>query len=618
MEPSESRALIEKAVRALAENKVSDAQQLCRDVLHAAPEDHEALLLLGISHLQSGDPEQAIQFLHRAVETGPDSAKAALWLARAYRRSGRAQAALESCQRALNIDSEDPAVRFQMGLCLLDVNRPEDSFSHFKVALTKNPRDAAVHHAFGIALKRTGRSSESTLAFTAAWNIDRTSIEIGESLWEALVDENNPRGAAEVAKALLSLRPDADSQYRLATSLLMAGETETARTHAQAAEALGFPPASIAYLYGSMLQTSGQIDEAEAEFRRSIELQPVQGIAYSAFVRNRRMRDEDRPLVARMAQAASNDALSPAETSQIHFALGKSWEDLGDYEEAMRCFDVANRVVKESRPSFDGAAYEGQIESKIAKYQMLAEQMAAFRGSPSDLPIFVVGMLRSGTTLVQQILSSHPRVGAAGEQRFWLSARAAAIGNDPVSFNVDVVRQATERYLSLLAQIAPGKPRVVDKMPDNYLELPLLHAALPKARIIHIKRNPVDTCLSNYTTPNRVPVKWANDKANIVLAYRQYLRLMEHWRKLLPLGAMLEVQYEELVKEPEPTTRRMIQYCGLDWDEACLKPELNRQSISTPNRWQVRQPINNSSVARWRRFEPWLGAFAELLETGAD
>jgi len=152
----------------------------------------------------------------------------------------------------------------------------------------------------------------------------------------------------------------------------------------------------------------------------------------------------------------------------------------------------------------------------------------------------------------------------------------------------------------------------VDKMPDNYLITPFLGAAFPSAKIIHVARNPADTCLSIYSTINRLALDWSHDKDDIAFVYRQYLRMMEALRAFLPSGAMLEVRYEELVSDPERVTREMVAFCGLPWDDACLDPQLNPRAVSTPSSWQVRQPVYRTSVDRWRRFEPWIGPFTEL------
>jgi hypothetical protein len=184
---------------------------------------------------------------------------------------------------------------------------------------------------------------------------------------------------------------------------------------------------------------------------------------------------------------------------------------------------------------------------------------------------------------------------------------------DSSDWNPEGMKSLATRYLALLSTKAPKKARVVDKMPINFAGLGVIHAVFPNAKIIHVRRNPVDTCISIYTTPNRGLTEFGHDRGNIVFAYRQYQRLMEHWRQALPSGTMLEVDYEALVGDREAASRQIVDFVGEAWSDLCLQPEKNARTVVTPSVWQVRQPVYKTSVERWRRFEPWLGAFRALL-----
>jgi hypothetical protein len=233
-----------------------------------------------------------------------------------------------------------------------------------------------------------------------------------------------------------------------------------------------------------------------------------------------------------------------------------------------------------------------------------------------ELPIVIVGMIRSGTTLVEQIISSHPAVGAGGELPFWGERAQNAMA--AINGTLEHVLDGTAAdYCGLLRALAPGAERVTDKMPINFMLLGLIRLALPRARIIHCRRHPVDTCLSIYLTPYQRSPEFAHNRETIVTFYREYERLMAHWRGVLSADRFLEVSYDELVMNRERVTREIIAFCGLDWDDACLWPEKNARNVATPSLWQTRQPVYRSSLARWRRYEPWLGQFSQLL-TEAD
>ena len=221
-------------------------------------------------------------------------------------------------------------------------------------------------------------------------------------------------------------------------------------------------------------------------------------------------------------------------------------------------------------------------------------------------------MYRSGTTLVEQIVSSHPDVAAGGELTVWgptdMEVDAATGRFDP-----DAARAATARYLTMLHRIGPSAPRVTDKLPFNFLRLGAIHSTMPRARIIHCRRDPIDTCLSIYSTLFTSRMSFAADKSALVFCYRQYLRMMDHWRKVLPPEVLLDVQYETLIADRDAQTRRLIAFAGLDWNDLCLRPEQNARPISTASAWQARQPVYATSLQRWRRYEPWIGELRQLL-----
>lgn len=222
-------------------------------------------------------------------------------------------------------------------------------------------------------------------------------------------------------------------------------------------------------------------------------------------------------------------------------------------------------------------------------------------------------MPRSGTTLVEQILSAHRDVAAGGELAFWLQRRDAlhAARTDPL--DAGALSKAADDYLALLREIGPRALRVTDKNPMNFEALWLIRLALPRARVIHCRRNPIDTCLSIFFMNFGGKHDYAYDRGDLAFYYREYERLMQHWRAALPLDRFTEVEYETLVADPEEETRRLIAFCGLDWDDACLAPQRNGRAVKTSSQWQVRQPIYKTSVERWRRYEPWLGELRELL-----
>jgi hypothetical protein len=263
----------------------------------------------------------------------------------------------------------------------------------------------------------------------------------------------------------------------------------------------------------------------------------------------------------------------------------------------------------------DRRRHAGNVDRLISTFTPDFFARRAALGSASELPVFIVGMIRSGTTLAEQIVSSHPAVGAGGELRFWGDRGAQIAEVQTGALEDDAAGKLAATYCRLLTAIAPGASRVTDKMPTNFLLLGMIHLILPRARVIHCRRHPVDNLLSMYFTPYTRSPDYAHGRGNLVFYYQQYVRLVAHWRAVLPRDRFLDVDYEDVVADREGAARRIVDFCGLPWDSACLHPERNTRPIATPSLWQARQPVYRTSVARWRHYERWLGEFRRLLPT---
>jgi hypothetical protein len=309
--------------------------------------------------------------------------------------------------------------------------------------------------------------------------------------------------------------------------------------------------------------------------------------------------------------------LADRDRVNLHFALGKARDDLAEYEQAMRHFDEANRIEAQLQKLAGRTShrkeYAAEIDRIIETYtpEFFARQKPF--GCASELPILIVGMPRSGTTLVEQILSSHTKVDSGGELTFWSEQFPALAEVAPIELDPALTRNLATEYLAVLRDISPAAERVTDKTPGNFQLLGPIHLIFPQARITHCRRNPIDTCLSIYFTYFGTMKDFTGDRGDIVFFYEQYLRLTAHWRRVLRADRFLEIDYEVLVADRERLTRHIVEFCGLEWDEACLHSERNRRVIKTASNWQARQPVYTTSVARWRHYEPWLGEFRQFL-----
>ncbi len=296
---------------------------------------------------------------------------------------------------------------------------------------------------------------------------------------------------------------------------------------------------------------------------------------------------------------------------RMHFALGKAFDDLQEFGAAMTHFEEANRI-KDSVVAFNRTGFERRIDRLIERFT--PEFIAAHveNGDNSELPIMIVGMPRSGTTLVEQILSSHDDVAGGGEMQFWARRGPSFDEARDERSIADFQRQAAKDCLVVLRGFAPGAARVVDKNPFNFLWAGTIHLAFPRAVVIHCRRDPIDTCLSIFSTYFRPQEDFSTSREDLTFYYRRYRRLMAHWRATLPPARFIEVDYETLVAHPEAESRRLIAACGLEWRPQCLRPQDNARVIRSASKWQARQPIHAGAVGRWRRYEPWIGAFRDL------
>jgi tetratricopeptide (TPR) repeat protein len=375
-------------------------------------------------------------------------------------------------------------------------------------------------------------------------------------------------------------------------------------------------------LLGNLLSEFGRFDEARACFERAIAIAPLLAGNYYELVRCRPVTSDDDGLLQEMQAALATPGLEAVQRLRVHLAIGKAAEDLGDYALAMQHFDAADEV-RRGTVRFDSAAFSTEIDRLIARCTPEWIARAPELGSSDATPVLIIGMPRSGTTLVEQIVSMHPEVGAGAELHFWNQRgaewhRSDAAGNETAFVVSEFLAKAAADYLGVLRAIAPKAARVTDKMPFNFLWAGLIHMAFPRSVIIHCRRAAIDTALSVHQTHFRPGLAFPTGGAELVAYFRDYQRLIDHWRSVLPADRFIEVDYEDLTRAPEPVIRRIIAACGLAWDDACLRPECNPRAVNTPSKWQARQPIYRTSVARWRRYEPWLGPLRALVDDGSE
>jgi tetratricopeptide (TPR) repeat protein len=366
---------------------------------------------------------------------------------------------------------------------------------------------------------------------------------------------------------------------------------------------------------GTVLRTFGHIEEARHLLEKAVALAPRKAEFYGSLVESKRFVYDDPELILINALANDMESLPEGDKIHLHFTLAKVYADLGQHEKSFNHL-IDGNSLKRKQIIYDETAALAQLERMRELFTAEAMRKGRGLGHPSSVPVFIIGMPRSGTTLVEQILASHPKVYGAGELNDLEATMASLRGLDGArpGLGGEELHRIGARYLKRIRAIAPAAERITDKMPANFRYAGLIHLALPKARIIHTRRDPIDTCLSCFSILFTHNQPFTYHLTELGRYYRAYAALMEHWREVLPLNTMLEVQYEELVDNFELLARRIVSHCSLEWNNACLEFYKTRRPVWTASAVQVRQPIYNSSVGRWRLHQGMLQPLIEALE----
>lgn len=525
-----------------------------------------------------------------------------------HRQAGRTGEALQLLRQAASCDPQDAQVAFELGNLLLENGRPDEALMWLERAAALRPSAADILTRYGIALEQLGRYGEAADVHRRAVALAPRNTDARLRLGTALLVQDLRAAASEQFREAASLSPGT-AQGALAEAYGAMAEGRTSDAEAAARKVVKCDPAKVAghALLGRILAEAGKADQAFAAFEQVVRLDPRAAGHYYDLVRIRRLDENDRPMLRAMRTATERTDLHILHRIMLDHALGKAHADLGEYESAMRHFRAASRRKAAIRP-LDRAMITDRVERAIATFTPEFFANNAVR-SGSAKPILILGMPRSGTTLVESILARHSQVGAGGEIHFW-NRRAPPLCTSP---DAAALRDTAEAYIVTLQELSDAA-HVTDKKPDNFFWAGLVHALFPEARILHCQRNPLDTCVSilaNFFAPRP---DFATEPADLLIYYRQYERIMAHWREVLPKDRFLEISYERLVENPEPETRRLVSFCGLDWEDACLAPERSERAVNTASLWQVRQPIFTSSIGAWRRYEPWLGELKALGE----
>jgi tetratricopeptide (TPR) repeat protein len=602
--------------------KLDEAVACYRRLLEMAPDFAAAHNNLGVALKEQGKLDESIACYRRALELKPDYAEAHRNLGVAFIEQGMPDEAVACCRRALELTPELAEAHNNLGVALKELGKLDEAVACCQRALELKPDYAEAHNHKGAALKELGKLDEAAACFRRALELTPDKAEFHNNLGAVLIDQGNVDEAIACLRRALELKPDyAEAHGNLGNALRDHGQPhEAAACYARALELKPGYAATHCGL-GMALEQIGDLQAAEDCFRAALKHDASYPYAHHklAIILGGRLPDEDLAAQRRLLEQIE---LNDGQRSLLRFGIARVLDARGEYTEAAEHLDRAHslelREAERLGQAYDPEAYERLVARMLAVCgPAFFERVRGF-GLESEVPVFVVGLPRSGTTLVEQILACHSGVFGAGELKLTGDSMAALGSQDMDAFaglarlDSETARRIAARHLEKLTALDPTALRIVDKMPHNYLYLGLLACLFPRAKFIHCRRDLRDVAVSCWMTHFQ-EVRWSNDRRHIASRFHEYRRIMEHWRKVLP-APLLEVDYEETVADLEGVARRLTAWCGLEWEPGCLEFHRGRRVVRTASAVQVRRPVYGSSVGRWKHYAEALAALFEQFE----
>jgi tetratricopeptide (TPR) repeat protein len=600
--------------------RMDDAIRSHRRALELRPDLASAHYGLGTALLEKGSYEEAAAELKRFVELDPEDAEAQLSLGIALSRLGRFDEAIAALMRTVQLRPQLGDGHLNLGVALHAKGDLRGGYAALARAVELAPDIAEAHYRIARVLVALEFFEEAISAFREAARLQPEALAIQLELAETLRRYRHVPESIEIYERLSARHPGAlEPLNGIGLGLLEQSDFEGARRMFAKALALDPRSADTHFNMGFSFQLQGRFEEARRWHEKVLALQPDHAAAHYNLVKSRKGKasDEQRREIEQVLRLAT---LSVDQRVALNFALANVRDELGDYDAAFAAYKAANDL-KKSTMLYHPDEFTAYVDRVIATFtsELFAEK--ADFGDASELPAFILGMPRSGTSLVEQIAASHPQVHGAGELddlRRIAQAISADLGTSTTYPEVvrlldrAATRAAAEAYIAELRKHSRTAARVTDKLPQNFPRIGLIRVLFPRARIVHCMRDPLDTCVSCYFQEFAHGQPYAYDLDHLGRHYRDYQRLMAHWRRVLP-GSVLGIPYEALIADQEGWSRKLIAFLGLPWDDRCLAFYEKERLVRTASFWQVRQPIYASSIGRWRRYAKHLAPLFDGL-----
>jgi tetratricopeptide (TPR) repeat protein len=614
------------ALQALGQ--LAEAAEHYEAALALRPNDAQTHSNLGTALRSMGKVEPALEHFKKAVELNPKLASARTNLGQFLIDLGRAEEALPHCREAVVLEPNLAEAHNNLGNAYRAAEQYTDARVSYFEALRINPDLAQSHVNLGLTLQKEGRADEAPPWYRRATELEPTNLSFWGHYADLLTDLDRHPEAIDCYKKMIEIEPERALTYNnLGWLMQESGELDEAKQLYQKALDLQptLPPALISS--GGLAEELGNMDEAEVYFRKALEAHPghTMAVARLATMLRGKLPDEDFDLLERRL---ADPSLGETLRGPLLFSLAQVLDAKGQYARAAECLSRSNAVAFEENKTrakrYEPPEHERFVGNLIAAFPPTFFDRLAGSGLPTRRPVFIFGLPRSGTTLIEQVLASHSQIHGAGEliqgrQNFETISLLMNRNEPPIAclpdMTPEILVQLGERHEKRLIELGKGAERVVDKMPDNYMYLGLLSLMFPNATFIHSRRDLRDIAVSCWMTNFR-SIRWANSFEHIANRFQQYVRIMDYWKQALR-APIVEVNYEDTVDDLEGVARRLIAACGLEWEPACLEFHRTERPVRTASVTQVRQPVYKKSVARWKNYEPNLGELFAALPVSA-
>lgn len=601
--------------------RLDEAEKYALQALELNPRSSAAITNLGIIYYDKGEFEKAREKQEEALKYDRKNLQALNNLGSICKESKDLDGAIGYYQKVLEINPDYIESRNNLGGVMIDADQAKEAIAVLLPIVRQNPRHAEAHRNLGRAFTQLEEWERAERGFRACLEIEPQNVKAKVGLSKVLLELGRKEAALKEITEAVELDPEeAGARLQLGRMYSENGDSRKASEEYNRALELDADLLPAYMARGHWYMEEGRFDEARSDFERVLEAPDSDGFSvHTALLSLEKVTADNKSFQILKDMEEEVDDMTGSKPISYHFAMGKSYDDMGEYDQAFKHFNKGCEL-KHASTDYDPEVDANEVAS-IRKV-FTPGRIDEIRAGAIDAaePIFIVGMPRSGTTLTETIIGSHADVVPAGElpdlnRIFSVNASKAEGGfvTNADRMGAEALQECAQDYVEVIKGIAPEAKRVTDKMPANFRMVGLIHALMPNAKIIHIKRDPIDTCLSNYTKLFSRSLYQTYDLEELGRYYNGYLDVMQHWRDVLPEGAFYEIEYENLVSDNEAQIRALLEYCELDWDNACIEFFKTKRNVRTASVTQVRQPIYKSSVQRWKRYEKHLGPLIEVL-----